>query len=224
MQRAAPVQQRVAASASADAAPPRGASRRRQPVADRGRAVGCPVDDRGCRVLLNQELPAEYTQQSMNNRVIARFWNCVPSAPAVYQRRRRSSRGNEPFGARKSSVFCGFWAVLNCLFRNRQLNFPYFQKINLDGQKMAIGGMPPLGIDHMAGGRTALINRSGFGQPSSCGSPRAAPEACHGPFPPRSASRLHRSAPAATRAARPQPRECLLVRSQPCVLELYILY
>ena len=42
------------------------------------------------RVLLSRELPAEYTQQSMNNRVIARFWNCAPSAPAVYQRRRRS--------------------------------------------------------------------------------------------------------------------------------------
>ena len=84
------------------------------------------------------------------------------------------------------------------LFRNRQLNFPYFQKIDDDGQKMAIGGMPPLGIDHMAGGRTALINRSGFGQPSSCGSPRAAPEACHGPSPQCSASRLHRTAPAAT--------------------------
>ena len=114
MQRAAPVQQRVAASASADAAPPRGASRRRQPVADRGRAVGCPVDDRGCRVLLNQELPAEYTQQSMNNRVIARFWNCVPSAPAVYQRRRRSSQRRRQAPGEMSRLGLGnlqFWVV-----------------------------------------------------------------------------------------------------------------
>ena len=210
MQRAAPVQQRVAASASADAAPPRGASRRRQPVADRGRAVGCPVDDRGCRVLLNQELPAEYTQQSMNNRVIARFWNCVPSAPAVYQRRRRSSRGNEPFGARKSSVFCGFWAVLNCLFQNRHLNFLYIQKIDDDGQKMAKAAMALYGIDQIDQVVREAWKPRSFGQPSTCNSPRAAPEARHGPSPWRSASRLHRTAPAAT-----TQRGAVLIQSAP---------
>ena len=41
-------------------------------------------------------------------------------------------------------------------------------------------------------------NRSGFGQPSSCNSPRVAPEACHDPSPWRSASRLHSTVPAVT--------------------------
>ena len=41
-------------------------------------------------------------------------------------------------------------------------------------------------------------NRFGFGQPSSCSSPRAVLEACHGPSPQCSASRLQRTAPAAT--------------------------
>ena len=41
-------------------------------------------------------------------------------------------------------------------------------------------------------------NRSGFGQPSSCNSPRVAPGARHDPSPWRSASRLHSTVPAVT--------------------------
>ncbi len=66
------------------------------------------------RVLLSQELPAEYTQQSMNNRVIARFWNCVHSAPAVYQRRRRSPQRRRQAPGEMGRLGLGslqFWAV-----------------------------------------------------------------------------------------------------------------
>ena len=35
------------------------------------------------------------------------------------------------------------------LFQNRQLNFPYFQKIDDDGQKMAKAAMAVVGIDQL---------------------------------------------------------------------------
>ena len=91
--------------------------------------------------------------------------------------------------------------LLFSLFERRQLNFLYFQKIDDDGQKMAKAVMAVYGIDQIdqvVREAARRGNRSGFGQPSSCNSPRAAPEACHDPSPWRSASWLHSTAPAVT--------------------------
>ena len=54
---------------------------------------------------------------------------------------------------------------------------------------MAVYGIDQ--IDQVVREAARRGNRSGFGQPSSCNSPRAAPEVCHDPSPWRSASRLH---------------------------------
>ena len=67
-----------------------------------------------------------------------------------------------------------------------------------DGQKMVRSGMPDVRIDLDQQTCRGRRNRCGFGQPSSCSSPRAVLEACHGPSPQCSASRLQRTAPAAT--------------------------
>jgi len=93
--------------------------------------------------------------------------------------------------------------VVFSLFENSQLNFLHFQKIADadDGQKMAKAVMMVYGIDQIdqvVREAARRGNRSGFGQPSSCNSPRVAPGACHDPSPWRSASRLHSTVPAVT--------------------------
>jgi len=91
--------------------------------------------------------------------------------------------------------------VVFSLFENSQLNFLYFQKIGDDGQKMAKAVMMVYGIDQIdqvVREAARRGNRSGFGQPSSCNSPRAALEACHDPSRWRATTRLHSTAPAVT--------------------------
>ena len=101
------------------------------------------------RVLLSRELPAEYTQQSMNNRVIARFWNCAPSAPAVYQRRRRSPQRRRHFPGERRSLgqyFLRFWAVFGPFlahFQKQSCQHFLFSKIRRREAKYGKSGPGP---------------------------------------------------------------------------------
>ena len=120
------------------------------------------------RVLLSRELPAEYTQQSMNNRVIARFWNCVPSAPAVYQRRRRSPQRRRQAPREMGRLGLGslqFWAVSGpfkrAFSKGGSSTFSIFKKSNmLDDERpnMAKANRLAFGIDHTAQRAGAVFN------------------------------------------------------------------